>query len=147
MLNKSCKFQIKNGKFDRQIENIENLLSYYQEYNLIESNTKLIVETDILVKQLNEEPEKVVHKTLIILSGFLHDDFEIEEAVTSLMFELRHHIFDKIKLEFDIQNEKYLLQYFPNDEQFSCILNKDLKFDNYDFQPTFNPQLLVGIFY
>jgi hypothetical protein len=146
-MNKSCQFQIKNGKLSIKIEHVENLLSYYQEYNLIENNTRLIVETDILIKQSGKDLEKLIHKTLIILSGFKHGNFEVEDVVESLMFNLRHNIFNKIKLELGIKSNKYLFQYFPEDSQFSCAFNKNLKFDDYNFTPVFNPNLLVDISY
>lgn len=147
MMHKSCQFQIKNGIFIPPTETVENLLMYNQQYNLIENNQHLIVETDILIKPTNGKPKAIKHQTLIVLSGFNHQPFEIDEAVKSLMWNLRHNIFDKIKLELSIHNGDYLLIYFPSDGQFSCILNKGLTFENYDFKPTFNPKLLVGISY
>ena len=147
MMHKSCKFQIKNGRFIPPTETVENLLMYNQQYNLIENNSELIVETDILIKPTNGQPKTVKHQTLIVLSEFNHKPFEIDNAVKALMFNLRHNIFDEIKLKLGINNEDYLLIYFPSDEQFSCTLNKDLVFENYDFKPIFNPQLLVDISY
>ena len=120
---------------------------YNQQYNLIENNSELIIETDILIKPINEHPKTIKHQTLIVLSGFNHQPFEMEEAVTALMWNLRHNIFDKIKSELGIDNEDDLSSYFPSDGQFSCAFNKDLTFENYNFKPTFNPKLLVDISY
>lgn len=147
MMNSTCQFQIKNGRLVTPTETVENLIMSNQQYSLIESNSELIVETNILIKPTKDKPKPVKHQTLIVLSGFNHQPFEMEEAVTALMWNLRHNIFDKIKSELGIDNEDDLSSYFPSDGQFSCAFNKDLTFENYNFKPTFNPKLLVDISY
>lgn len=146
-MHKSCQFQIKNGKVTPPIKNVENLITYNQQYSLLEDGFSLIVETKISATITDTETQMLNHKTLIVLSNFNHKPYEIDEAVKSLMWNLRHNIFDKIKSELGIYNEDYLLIYFPNDEQFSCNLNKDLTFENYDFKPSFNHHLLADISY
>lgn len=159
MMYKSCQFQIKNGRFIPSTETVEKMITYNQQYNILDGNSQLIVETDILIKPTNEQPKTVKHQTLIVLSSFNHQPFEIDEAVIALMFNLRHDIFEKIKGELSIiddvgkDGEKVnymLINYFPheyNKGEFSCTLNKNLKFEDYNFQPPFNPNLLTGIDY
>lgn len=149
-MHKSCQFQIKNGRVIPPISNVEKLITYNQQYNILENSSQLIVETDILIKPTNEQPKTVKHQTLIILSRFNHQPFEIEEAVIALLFNLRHNIFDKIKLELGLTDNKGLHEHFPdehNENQFSCLLNKNLNFENYNFSPTFSPSLLTEIWY
>jgi len=147
---KSCNFQIKNGRFTPPTATVEKLITYNQQYNILEDRSQIIVETDIKLKTTNEKYETIKHQTLVELSGFNHGLFEIDEATTTLMFNLRHNIFEKIKSELGLNDDKYLYEHFPNDynvDEFSCMLNKDLKFDDLNFQPQFNLNLLTHIDY
>ncbi|MBK9257290.1 MAG: hypothetical protein IPM42_17595 [Saprospiraceae bacterium] len=123
---------------------------YKQQYNFLEGDAELIIETDILVKPFNKQPETIKHQTLIVLSGFAHEPFEIEDAIKSLMFNLRHNIFDKIKSELgitDAENMKILSEFFPSEGSFSCVYNSSLTFNDYDFSPPLNLNNLVEIHY
>lgn len=159
MMHKSCKFQIKNGRISPHISNVEKLITYNQQYNILENSSQLIVETDISLKTADKQYETIKHQTLIELIVFNHELFEIDDAVKSLMWNLRHNIFEKIKEELHIIDNvdedgkkvnNTLKDYFPNDyndKEFSCELNKDLRFDDYNFQPPFNLNLLTHIHY
>lgn len=150
MMYKSCNFQIKNGRFIPPTATVEKLITYNQQYNILEHRSQIIVETDISLKTTDEKYETIKHQTLVELSGFNHETFELDDAVTALMFNLRHKIFEKIKSELGLNDNKDLYDHFPNDYnvgEFSCMLNKDLTFDDLSFQPQFNLNLLTHIGY
>lgn len=150
-MHKSCKFQIKDGIFIPSLpaENYEPIIlySYHQEYNLINDNSQLIVKTEISIKFGQLPSQKITHKTLVELLSFTHKPSDMNDAVDALMWNLRHNLFDKIKLELKLTSGDILKEYFPNDSQFICKLNKDLKFDNYDFTPILNLNTLHGVGY
>lgn len=139
---KECKVFIRNGEFS-DISTVEKFnefepLSYIQIYNY--KYDSLITRTRIVVQYKNQRIA-IEHENLVTLILFKPKTNSIQQELDSLMFELRHNLYNKIKAQLNIVSE------LKDFKAFKCEFDNSLELSKYQFDPIFDPLKLISVQY